>query len=144
MTGRPLSLDDTTRARVLAAIEAGASRKTAALAAGVGRSTLMRWLAEGRAGVEPFATFAEEVAAAEARCELACVAAIQAAASRSWQAAAFLLERKFPKRWARRDPDSRKVRGQRFAVVAQEPAPTNAESALPRCFILMPPPLDDE
>lgn len=158
MSGRPLSLDETVRARILTAIEAGASRRTAALAAGVGRSTLLRWLAEGRAGVEPFASFEAEVAAAEARCELACIATVQAASPKTWQAAAFLLERKWPRRWARVERTQRDEKkaarkiltelpiAELEAMVATERARrgTSTPSSLPSFFIVTAPPLDDE
>lgn len=161
MMGRPTSLDDTTKVRILAAVEAGCGRRTAAQAAGVDRSTLMRWLAAGRDGVEPFAAFEAEVRAAEARCELANVATIQAASARTWQAAAWLLERKHPERWARRDPAAERVHrdekkaARRLlseipmveleAMVAAEKSRRGpaAASELPSFFIMMPPPLDD-
>jgi hypothetical protein len=159
--GRPSSLDDATKARIVAAVEAGCGRRTAAQAAGVDRSTLLRWLAAGREGVEPFAAFESEVRAAEARCELANVATIQAASAKTWQAAAWLLERKHPERWARRDPAAERARrderastkkllseipiAELEAMVAAEKARRGPEpSSLPSFFILMPPPLDDE
>ena len=101
---RPTSLDDSVKARIVAAVEAGCGRRVAAQAAGVDRSTLLRWLASGRDGVEPFASLLREVQVAEARGEASCLDVIRAASARTWQAAAWLLERRHPERWARREP----------------------------------------
>lgn len=48
---------------------------------------------------------AEALKKAEAQCEAALAANITQAAKADWRAAAFLLERKFWKRWSRRSPD---------------------------------------
>jgi len=108
--GRPTLLDDTIAHRICAALAAGNTRSTAARAAGIGWSTLKTWLARGRHGEEPFAAFLAQVKKAEADGEAELVATIRAGATRTWQCAAWLLERRFPRRWARRDlPEPKSV-----------------------------------
>ena len=64
--GRPRVLTSRARARILAAIREGSTRKAAARAGGVGLSTLQAALAEGRADPEgPEGDFARDAAAAE-------------------------------------------------------------------------------
>jgi len=106
---RPTQLDDATQGRILAAIEAGCTRATAAKAAGVDGSTFRRWLRKGREQVEPYAALVEQMAFAEARGEAALLAVIREAAVRHWTSAAWMLERRFPSRWARREPSAEKT-----------------------------------
>lgn len=106
---RPTQLDDATQARILAAIEAGCTRATAAKAAGVDGSTFRRWLRKGRELIEPYAELVEQMRFAEARGEAALLAVIREASVRHWTSAAWLLERRFPHRWARRDPFAEKT-----------------------------------
>lgn len=81
---------------------------------GVPRRTFSSWLRRGlqehtarEKGKEPgeeellYIALYEAVLAARAEYEAKNIAAIQAAASESWQAAAWLLERRYPQRWSR-------------------------------------------
>ncbi len=100
--GRPTLLDDLRAKRIVDAVAAGASRSAAAEAANVGRSTLMSWLARGREGEPGYADFLDRIKTAEAKAENEMVAAIRIAGlnPRTWQAAAWWLERCRPKRYA--------------------------------------------
>lgn len=105
-------LNDITAKRVCDAIGAGCSRPAAAAAARIGTSTLYDWLGRGRRGEPGFAEFLEQVKKAESDVELEAVGIVRNAATKgTWQAAAWLLERKFPKRWAlqraRLDPNEK-------------------------------------
>lgn len=95
----PIELDEARRARMLAALEAGATLRIAAAAAGVSESTLRRW--RDRAGDD-------EMKAAEARGALLALQAIRDAAMGphpgTWQAAAWLLERRYPAEYGRQAP----------------------------------------
>lgn len=99
------------------AISDGATREVAASAAGVGESTLYQWLKKGRDGVEPYVEFAEAIEKADAEGELSNIRTIKTASTSTWQAAAWLLERKHPERWGRRD--RMEVTGKDGAPVAQ-------------------------
>jgi hypothetical protein len=94
--------------RVIVALEemlvAGNYLKTAAVAAGISEPTLHRWLVRGESGRPADALYRElreRVQRARAQGEAALVARIAAAAEDSWQAAAWLLEREYPERWAK-------------------------------------------
>jgi hypothetical protein len=102
--GRPLKLDDLVEKRILDALRAGSSRTAAAHGARVGYSTLKGWLADGRDGVEPFATFLAAVLEAEAGAENAVVTAIQKAIEGGHVGAmCFWLERRRHEEWGKRD-----------------------------------------
>ena len=92
------------------AIEAGATLEIAAQAAGIGARTLDEWLHHGRMELRdspdmesPCADFVKAVTVASATFEIDCLAIIQDAAPKNWTAAAWLLERKFPERYAKVD-----------------------------------------
>ena len=88
--------------RIVEAVRQGNYLETAAAAAGISRETLRRWLNAGRADPEgPYGEFATDIATAEAAAEEASVQVILEASQRTWQAAAWFLERKHPGRWAR-------------------------------------------
>lgn len=93
-TGRPSKLTPRVQKTIFQAVEAGLPYKLAAAGAGVAESTLRAWRAE-------FPAFSASLKRAEARGALALVQTIRAASSKSWQAAAFLLERRHPEEFAR-------------------------------------------
>ena len=81
--------------------------KTACLAAGVHKTTFDRWLKLGEQegeneGENPFTSFANAVKKAEAENIARNVGIIQKAAVHTWQAAAWLLERKYPAQYGKR------------------------------------------
>jgi hypothetical protein len=84
-------------------VAAGARAEEAAAAAGVSRTSYYRWMAAG-------GELRDRVERARAESEVVLVIRIARAAERgSWQAAAWLLERQWPERWARpahRPPES--------------------------------------
>jgi transposase len=91
--------------RIADAVRAGASIRAAADMARVGYTTVCGWLAQGeerhptRRPTPELVTFAAEVRAAAAEHEQSLLRAVQVPEIRSWQAAAWLLERRFPERW---------------------------------------------
>jgi hypothetical protein len=90
-------------ARFVALLRASNAFETCARAVGVQPSTAKRWYSQGAqsGAVEPFASFRTDCDRAEAEAEARAVALIASAAKDSWQAAAWLLERQHPERWAR-------------------------------------------
>lgn len=108
--------------RLKAALGSGAHLSTAASYAGVSPSTLSKWIKEGQrlrevleaVRSDPDDTrepspqeweliwLTEELEAAEAKAEHGLVEIVQGAAQEEWKAAAWLLERRFKERWARR------------------------------------------
>lgn len=86
------------------ALEGGAYLATAAALAGLHPDTVYKWLKRGAEGEEPYATFASAVESAQATGEKRLLDLIRAAAAepKHWQAAAWMLERKFPDRYGRK------------------------------------------
>ena len=100
-TGRPSTLTPEVQRRLCDAVAAGNTRNDAAEYAGVGESTLRRWLAQGRHRRSgKFRALLAAVKKAEADAVVRNVAIIQKAASTSWQAAAWWLERKRDQDWS--------------------------------------------
>ena len=108
-SGRRLAYNAEIHAKIVEALRSGAYKIHAANAAGISRDTLDDWVAAGRAGQEPFVQFAIDVDQARAIDALRNQAIISAAATRKiegdWKAAAWNLERKFPKLYGRRWTD---------------------------------------
>jgi hypothetical protein len=117
-TGRPTLLTPALADRIVEVVSAGNYLKTAAQFAGVGQSTLMSWLARGRAAAAdveahaaepgwqlpaaelPFLEFLERVTQAETRAEVAAVTHWRRAFAEDWRAARDYLGRKRPEQWA--------------------------------------------
>lgn len=90
--GRPTKLTPAVRGVILEALRDGMPRELTAHLVGVARSTLGEWLRSPR--------FADAVAQAEAEMVHDALEAIRRAAeSGTWQAAAWLLERRYPQRF---------------------------------------------
>lgn len=112
MTGRPSSLTPETQEAILEAIRAGNYKATACAKAGIHRDTLHGWEQRAAKGEEPYATFAAKLTQAEAEGETRLIDEIRGAqggvsgpgghAADVWQARAWILERRWPKRWAAR------------------------------------------
>lgn len=98
--GRPDKLTPELAYEIVSYINAGNYPQIAAEACGVGKSTYYRWLEKGRE--EPnskFGDFWEAVKKAKAQSEARNVMIIERAAEKTWQAAAWYLERTCPERW---------------------------------------------
>lgn len=102
---RPSKLSPELRDKVAGLIRAGNTVEVAADAAGIGESTFYDWMARGsKAGKAeaPFREFREVVERAQGEAEAVLVTRIaKAAQDGSWSAAAWLLERRNPERWAK-------------------------------------------
>lgn len=97
---RPTILTADVRDSIVRSMRLGLFAEQAAQLAGIAERTLDNWVRQGKDGVEPYATFYAEFCAARAQGEQAYVGVIsKAAASGEWSAAAWILERRHPKRW---------------------------------------------
>ena len=94
---------DETREKILNALRAGNYRVAACKFAGISDETFRVWINAGKRGEPGYLEFLEQVKQAEAQAEASLVATIRKAAGDHWQAAAWLLERKYVTRWGRRD-----------------------------------------
>jgi hypothetical protein len=99
--------------RALQYVRAGLAPEVACAAVDVPPSVLREWLQRGDAtgtdpDDEPYRRFRDRLAVEEAKGEARLITLVQAAAAEAWQAAVWLLERRYPARWARisqRTPD---------------------------------------
>lgn len=95
--------------KIIEAVEAGLTYAIAAQHAGVHVDTFQKWRKKGKADLvadQPETPYAQLVVAlqnARATGEVSLVKRIREHGMDDWRANAFLLERRFPERWARRD-----------------------------------------
>lgn len=121
---RPTKLTRKRKDSIVRMIAAGSYPEVAARASGVGASTFYAWMKRGAEAEtredgqpldfddEPFVEFREAVKEAEAKAEVLAVGRIQAAAaSGTWTASAWYLERKYPDRWGRKDHVRQEISG---------------------------------
>lgn len=88
--------------KIVHAVKHGATYELAALYAGVERTTVWRWIERGEAEEEgPYHDFAIKIHEAEGTAAVECLAVIKGASSAQWQAAAWLLERRYPMTFGR-------------------------------------------
>ena len=98
--------------RIVEMIENGNWKIVAARAVGINRTVLEKWLeiAERDEADPAMADWAKRFREAEARCESNCVSMIAGACAQGDLAAGqWLLERRFPKRWGRRERIDSKI-----------------------------------
>ena len=102
--GRPTKLTEDTQQTIIGAIQLGMYQEQAALLAGISTSTFYIWMQQGRQPDNPpYTEFMDAVEKARAEAEARKLRAIHIAADTgTWQAAAWWLERSFPKRWGRK------------------------------------------
>jgi hypothetical protein len=102
--GRPSKLTGELTLRLAEEIGTGVPGEVAAEANGLGRSTYYRWLKWGGLGEPGFVEFRDAIKKARSEAEARYVGIVQRAAAKTWQAAAWWLERRAPKRWGRCAP----------------------------------------
>jgi hypothetical protein len=96
---RPRKLDEVKQREICALISVGCDRRSAARYVGCTAETIRLTAKRDR-------QFAERLDQAEMRHKFQQLQNIHQAGKTSWRAAAWLLERKYPDQFARRDPDS--------------------------------------
>ncbi len=97
-TGRPTCFTVAKANRIVDAIRRGLPFKLAAAAGGVSYNTFVRWRNEGSNPNAPrhLREFCNHVRSAESEAAQRFLGLIEAAAERSWQAAAWMLEKRHP------------------------------------------------
>ena len=136
---RPTKLTPDRQKRICDNVRLGLSYERAALAAGITEQTLLNWRQRAEAERErltqkgtrkrkreaPYVEFLGELELSEAQAEQLLIAKIQKAATDGkWTAAAWILERRHPERWARLEKRELKVEGltiKGYAVAAASP-----------------------
>lgn len=108
MTTKPTKLDQKLQDGIAILIRNGVTVEVAAQATGISESTFYAWMERGeQAQSGAFREFYEAIEQARGQSESLQVVRVSQAAQRgSWQAAAWLLERRHPERWAK--PTGRK------------------------------------
>lgn len=102
--GRPTKFDDQVADRICEAVSLGCTFALAAQAGGIDPETLRSWKARGREGEEPFSAFLGRIKKAEGEAANEALRVIRDAAKEgTWQAAAWLLERRYPKSYGRQN-----------------------------------------
>ncbi len=109
---RPTSLTPEVQAIIVEALRRGNYRRTAAQLAGICERTLYSWEERGATGEAPYAEFLQVLKAAESDAEDMLLSEIRNAqpgvtgpgghGADLWQAKAWIMERRWPKRWAQR------------------------------------------
>ena len=91
--------------KLLAMIEKGNYLSTSCEACGITLATLNNWKRKAREGEEPYVSFLAELNEAERKAETVIAEGIYDIGfdKRNWTALAWLLERKNPERWGRKD-----------------------------------------
>jgi len=104
IAGRKPKLTKELQDRICQLISAGNYIKTACEASGISEQTFLNWKNWGeKKGHGLYFEFFESVKRAEAIAIAKNVTVIQIASQNSWQAAAWWLERKYPKDWGRKE-----------------------------------------
>lgn len=101
--GRPTDCTPEVTASVCRHIRRGVTYEDAARCSGISGTSFREWMARGRDGDEPYATFAAAVEKAKAAGKSARLARIEKAGKTgAWQADAWWLERVYPAEFGRR------------------------------------------
>lgn len=102
--GRPTKCTPELTAAIAADVSQGIPGEVAAEARGVSRSTFYCWLKWGKRGEPGFVDFLDAIKRARAQAEAHYIGIVRVAAATTWQAAAWILERRAPRRWGRWGP----------------------------------------
>jgi hypothetical protein len=120
--GRNTKMTEDVVNRICEAISNGNTHKTACALAGISHTTFYRWIDEN-------SEFSDSVKEAEATSEAFHVEQIRKASSSSWQASAWMLERRNNPEWGRKDKidvtsKDEKIDGFKVVVINKEPDDT--------------------
>lgn len=99
--GRPSKIDAEVTQTIANLLRCGAMVDAACAAAGIDRATFYRWMKAAEDGNVAYSGFRDQIKRALADCENSLVAGIRLAGKTNWTALAWLLERRFPSRWAK-------------------------------------------
>lgn len=100
--GHGSTFDNQKAQTIISCVSAGTPVTHACKAAGVPYRTYRDWYTKGEKGDQTYRTFYFKMLEAEGQFVTANLVTIQKAAGKTWQAAAWLLERRYPKEFGRR------------------------------------------
>ena len=102
--GRPTKLNKDMCERICEGLRQGNYITTVCRANGISQRSFYAWKKKGEQGLEPYKTFLERVEEAEAEGEMLHVGIIHdTALTGNWLSSAWLLERKYPERFGKRE-----------------------------------------
>ena len=111
--GRPTKCTPAVQAIIIDALRRGNYAVTAAQLADIDEVTYYNWVKAAGEGREPYASFLKSVKKAESDAEDSSLQTVRAGASGNeavnWQAHAWYLERKFPAKYGKRDPQRQEL-----------------------------------
>ena len=105
--GRKTKLEDDIQQRLILAIERGLTIVDACEYSGISEKTYYNWLNKDTTQIKDdeerkkFVQFLQDIKKAQSECQMYCLDFIMK--DKSWQSKAWLLERRFPDRWAKKD-----------------------------------------
>ena len=105
--GRKTKLEDDIQQRLVTAIERGLSIEDACVYAGITKKTYYNWINKNtdeikdEAERKKFLQFLQSLKKAQSECQMYCLDFLMK--DKSWQSKAWVLERRFPDRWAKKD-----------------------------------------
>lgn len=104
--GRPTKLTKRLKDSLFKALKDGVSYETACEFAGIWPSTFYKWISEGERDKEnnfktEFSEFSEDIKKVNATVEIDLIQ--QVSKDKSWQSKAWILERRFPDKWGRKE-----------------------------------------
>ena len=105
--GRKIKLEDDIQQRLILAIERGLTIADACEYSGISEKTYYNWLNKDTTQIKDdeerkkFVQFLQDIKKAQSECQMYCLDFIMK--DKSWQSKAWLLERRFPDRWAKKD-----------------------------------------
>jgi hypothetical protein len=102
--GRPTKLTPDVQQRIVEALLSGLYAEDAVIIGGICEDTFYEWIKRGKTGEEPFASFSEAVETAGVESSRQALTTVRAG-DMGWQGSAWFLERRYPAKWGRRDPD---------------------------------------
>ena len=97
--GRPTDCTPDVRERIITALRSGLSMMAAATAGGIAANTLHEWVRRGKAGEEPFATFAHEVQMAKQAGLMPLEASVLKGGLKNPKVALAILRARNPREW---------------------------------------------
>ena len=120
--GRPSKLNPERLEKILQALREGNYRDTAAEGAGIAYNTFREWEKKGEVEEKgKFHDFSAAIKKAEAEGELLHIRRINRAGEEgNWQADAWMLERKDPKKWGRKDATKLELSGEVKTINAEQ------------------------
>lgn len=129
--GRPTKFTEGTRKKILNGIAMGATYELAAQYGGVAYNTFNEWMKKGEAEEDgEYRDFYEAIKQAEGKAAVGWLAKIEKAASDgSWQAAAWKIERRYPKEYGRTVQEQEHSGELKIKVEYKKPDGFNTESA---------------